>query len=420
MGPRMARSPGPRIFGAALALAFLMTACAPVLPGNRMLRDLDVAPPFPAFARLPTEAPTISSGTFGWPIMVFDPGVYADAEGYHLFFTTPFCRRDGTRSYSWDPAHPLDCDIIDALGSIAYAFSADRGRTWMFRRTPVVLPPTSGFDSAKIETAHVFRVGDTLYLTYSADGDRGGRKLPSRYQIGIAKLELRGRSVRDALMDPSQRFERRPTPWLSFDLTPGRFDNNVQEPSVVVRDGRIELYYIGLGLSLPEEPIDAPGQAIESVALGRAEYDLGLHLLSRSRAPLTDFVNLTEVRYFDGRYHMFASTLVGGEFHRDEEISYATSSDGLVWSPETVILSLRKRPGWDAWGMMAPTVAVEDDRVVLFYTAYEAARHRCFPVPKNGRFGMPVAGGSKCLFATLGRAVSLRRRLPSVPTSPPP
>jgi len=103
---------------------------------------------------------------------------------------------------------------------------------------------------------------------------------------------------------------------------------------------------------------------------------------------------------------------VGGEFHHREEITYATSGDGLNWTPQQVILSPGERPGWDNWGMMAPTVAAESDRVVLFYTAYEAARDPCFPVPPGGRFGRPVDGGAQCLFATLGRAVSARVAAP--------
>jgi predicted GH43/DUF377 family glycosyl hydrolase len=415
MRPIVSRGSSPRqhLVRALLAAGSFLLACAPLGPGpGDWVDDLAVAPQFPAFARAPVEMPAISSGRQGLPIMVFDPGVYADDEGYHLFYSTPFCRRRDLLAYTWDPASPASCNIVNALGSVAYAFSPDRGLTWEFRETPVVLPSGTGFDSAKIETPHVFRVGETLYLAYSADGDRAGEKFPSRYQIGLARLELGGRSVRDVLMDPAREFERSPRPLLPADPRPGRFDNNVQEPSIVVREGRIELFFIGLGLSLPEAQMDAPAQAIQSVALGRAELDLEMNLLSRSETPIMDAVNISEVKHFEGRYHLFASSLVSGEFHHGEEITYATSADGRNWTPQQVLLSPGERPGWDNWGLMAPTLVVESDRVVLFYTAYEAVPSPCFPVPRNGRFGRPVEGDAQCLFATLGRAISSRIAAP--------
>ena len=64
-------------------------------------------------------------------------------------------------------------------------------------------------------------------------------------------------------------------------------------------------------------------------------------------------------------------------------------------------------PGFDDWGVMAPTVAVEEDQVVMFYTAFGTERHACFPVAADGRFGRP-AGDGQCLFGTVGRAVSSR------------
>ena len=87
----------------------------------------------------------------------------------------------------------------------------------------------------------------------------------------------------------------------------------------------------------------------------------------------------------------------------------------MHWSTPRVILSPGAVPGFNDWGLMAPTAAVERDRLVLFYTAFGTAARGCFPVPPDGRFGLPVAGGSKCMFSTIARAVA---ELPS-PGSPP-
>jgi hypothetical protein len=297
--------------------------------------------------------------------------------------------------------------VDNSITSIAYAFSGDRGLTWEFRATPVILPGNSGFDASKIETAFPFRRGDTLYLTYSAEGERDGATFTLRYQIGLARLPLGGQSVRTALMDEGRQFERRATPLLPYDLRLGRFDNNVQEPSVVIGPDGIVLYYVGLGLLLPDESVEAPGQQIVSIGLGRAELDAGLNVTSRSSATLLDGVNITEVRYVDGAYHLFGTTPGTGEFHEGNRIEYSTSTDGVTWAARQVILQ-GAVPGFDAWGIMAPTVAVEPDQLVVFYTAFGLEERACFPVPADGRFGKPVRNGAACLYATVARSVAAR------------
>jgi predicted GH43/DUF377 family glycosyl hydrolase len=390
-----------------LSYAILLTLSACASGGVARIEPSPGLPVFPAFEREPAARPVISSGRAGLPVVAFDPGVFVDDEGYHLFYTTIFCRAKQYPSYSWDPANPAGCDIINSFGSIAYAFSSDLGLTWQFRRTPVVFPSDSGWDAAKIETASVFRLRDTLYLTYSADGRRGGRMLTSRYQIGLAMLPLEGRSVNAAMMDDSTRFARRRDPLLPYDLRAGRFDNNVQEPSVVIRPDGMYLFYVGLGLLLPEEPVEAAGQQIRSVGLGRAVLDDQLNVISRSESAILPDANITEIQYFDGEYHLFGTTSTAGEFHKGARLNHATSPDGVHWSALEPFLD-GGVAGVDDWGMMAPTVALARDRVVLFYTAYSTDPGNCFPVPPTGRFGRPVAGGTECLFPTVGRAVAAR------------
>jgi len=390
---------------AALAVTLSLGACA-TLPFAGL--PPAVAPSAPiALAREPGARPVVSSGRAGLPIMAFDPGIYVDAEGYHLFYTSLFCQTGDEWAFSWDPAAPAACNIGTTIGSIAYAFSADRGLTWEFRATPVILPADTGFDASKIETAQPFRRGDTLYLVYSAEGKRDGATFTLRYQIGLARLPLGGRSVRTALIDQGRRFEHRRQPLLPYDVRPGRFDNNVQEPSVVLGPDGLVLYYVGLGLRLPDQPVTAPGQQITSVGLGRAELAADFTVTSRSDATLLNGANITEIRYFDGAYHLFGTTAGRGEFHLGNRIEYATSTDGLGWTAPKVILE-GSVPGYDDWGIMAPTVVVEPDRLVVFYTAFGSEERACFPVPADGRFGRPVRDGAACLYATVGRAVAAR------------
>jgi hypothetical protein len=381
-------------------------ACGPVrldphtsLPGGPNLESFTLQP----------SGPVISGGRAGLPILPVDPNIYIDAEGYHLFYSSYFCWRDGRYVFSWDPAKPFDCNIEKVITSIAYAFSADRGLTWTFRQSPIVQPSATGFDSHRIETAFVFRIGDVLHLAYSGDGDFNGRRLTGRFQIGLARLVLGRQSVRAAVMDESRQFERRPTPLLPFDLRPGRFDHNVQEPSVTMGPDGLVLYYLGLGLRLPNEPIDAPGQNIEKVEVGRAVLDDQLTVISRSDMAVVLGVNMPEVRYFEGAYHLFGVTLKGGG-EKGEAINYATSADGVRWSRPRIILSPGGVPGFNDWGLVAPTAAMEAGGVVLFHSAMGAESRPCFPVPPQERFGVPWAGNTKCMFPTVARAVAPRPR----------
>lgn len=48
------------------------------------------------------------------------------------------------------------------------------------------------------------------------------------------------------------------------------YRNSVQEPSVVVCEDGFDLYFVGLELADPTQPIGAPGQGIRQIGVGRA------------------------------------------------------------------------------------------------------------------------------------------------------
>jgi len=365
----------------------------------------------------------VLAGGAGAPMFASDPAVYRDDEGYHLFHTNIFCKKDGAFYFSHDPANPDECPIAgEVVGTLAYAFSADRGLTWTYRETPLVLPDPEAFDGLLLETASVSRIGDKLVLVYSGQGLRDGQPFPQRYQIGLATLDLGGATVREALLVQSKSFVKRKEPLLPYDLREGRFDNNVQEPSVVIRDGVIELFYIGLGLKFPEELLSFPGQAITAVGLGKATLDENLAVVSRSETPIlggaggsvprTQVPNITEVHYFDNRYHVFSTITPEdeGDYHEDEKINYFTSPDLVDWSDGAVLLERNEASGaFDSWGVVAPTVAVEQDSLVMFYWAVEKRNNPCLPIPAGGRFGIDEdVGPSACIYSGIGRAVAPR------------
>ncbi len=362
------------------------------------------------FQRDPAGQPVISSGTAGWPIFPSDPAVLKDDEGYHLFFTTLFCKSGGSYYFSWDSHNLGACDITDVVAGIGYAFSIDRGYTWQFRSTPVVMPGPEDWQIGDIETPHAVVLGDTLYLFYSVWGARSGQPFQHRFQVGAATMRLNGGTIHQRLMVDLAMFEKLPDPLLPFNTTASAYDNNTQEPSVVVRDSMLEVFYIGVGFSLPDQHADATGQTITSVGMAKAVFDPSLNLISKSDGYILPNVNITEVKYIGGVYHLFSTTLEEGEFHLNEKINYFSSADGLSWSGPEVLLSPGGGGAFDNWGIMAPTVVIEEESIVLFYTGWGMEDHECFPepFPPDVRFGRPSDDNQKCIYGSVGRAVSPR------------
>jgi hypothetical protein len=98
----------------------------------------------------------------------------------------------------------------------------------------------------------------------------------------------------------------------------------------------------------------------------------------------------------------------GGEFHQNEKINVFQSPDGIRWSDPEILLT----PGapFDNWGLMAPTVVVEDSTLVMFYSGWSSENHPCFPEPfrSDVRFGYPTKD-DHCIYGSVGRAVAGRR-----------
>lgn len=365
------------------------------------------------FVKTPADAAVIASGWADSPIFMTDPAVYTDEEGLHLFYTAIFCEKGGNPYYAWNPADPMGCVLKSAGGAVGYAFSDDLGLTWTIRETPLVMPGPEEWDLEKIETPFVTRVGDTLYLFYCATGSRNGQPFALRYQIGAATLDLGSRSVKQAMLEDGAMMVKRPGPLVAYNLDEPAPDNNAQEPSAVFKDGVFELYFVGLGLSLPDQGIDTSAQQITSINFMRATFDPDLNPLEPPQQIDTErMVNITEVHYVDDLYYVFYTTAGPAdedEFHHGEIIGYATSQDGLTWDDAGIVIRPGPDESFDNWGVMAPTVSFQDDLTILFYSGWEMRDHPAFPVAPDGRFGMPISQ-DRTIHGNVGRAVSVTLR----------
>ena len=372
--------------------------------------------PFTKFKRIPKDKPVISSGSEGWPTFMSDPCVIKDEEGYHAFFTNLYFKKNGHYCISFDPQNQNEFAMHESLGTVAYAFSNDQGLTWTLRKAPCVMPGPEPWHDDDIETPFVLKDGDRLVLFYSALGSRNGKKFHFRYQIGAVTLELGGKSIRENLLDESVQFTQRSKPVLPYNTTFVHHDNNTQEPSVVLKDGNFELFYIGITLRKPDQQIPGvSGQGITKVALYEALLDRDLNLVWAADNALIDGANITEVHYRGGVYHVFSTRSPPwyanypgkaeglDNFHFDESITYYRSVDGKSWSNARTILKKGPESSFDNWGIMAPTVVFEKDQVVMFYTAWQIGNQTMTPLPPDGRYGLR-RGQKQTIWGTLGRA----------------
>ncbi|MHC4267845.1 MAG: glycoside hydrolase family protein [Planctomycetota bacterium] len=356
------------------------------------------------FIKVPDVA-VISAGQRKLPLIVSDPCVLKDDMGYHLFYTTPFCGKDSIYNYTWwNPISYFSCTTMDMTYSVGYAFSSDKGITWEFRPTPVILTGNSNWENRKIETPNVVKVEDKLYLFYCADGNS---ELIQRFQIGVASLYLGEKSIYDKLMIERTMFDRngRTTPLISKNPI-GFFDMNVQEPSVIYRNNSFEVYYVGLEL---KEDIPLNNETgldiLIDIGMGKAVFNKNLELISRTVEPILTGVNMIEMKYFNNIYCLFFTTSGNGEFHKNEKIAYSVSKDSEnSWSKPTVILTKSDANTFDNWGIMAPSVVFDEDKIYLFYTALGVKDISCFGESKT-RWGSPIDNNSKLGYMTLGRAI---------------
>ena len=368
-----------------------------------------------SFTKRPADNFVLGAGKANLPITCHDPAIFVDQDGYHLFFTSYFCKKNNTWFYSWDPANPGDCNINEAIQTIGYAFSNDKGFKWKIRETPLVELGQEDWTKDAIETASVIMKNDTLCLFYSASGMKNGILFSERYEIGIAKLALGSKTIKQSLLDDCDNFTKQTTPFIAYDTQTISIKNNVQEPSIILKENQFEFFYIGLKLNLPDKGFDQNGQGIISISLLRQKFDKDLNATGDAEiCQIPGNVNMTEVKFYDNKYYLFYTTTEPGNFHENEKIGYSSSTDGINWESGTIILQKDTNHVYENWGVMAPAVTIDKDSVYLFYTAWGTENHNCFPVPANGRFGLPLSP-NQCVFGTLGRAVASSNLISSVP-----
>ncbi|MCP4229786.1 MAG: hypothetical protein GY771_06520 [bacterium] len=246
-----------------------------------------------------------------------------------------------------------------AKTQIGYATSDD-GIEWTVQQLPAVPLGADGeWDDEDVETPFVVKVEGTYHMYYCARGEpEGGDWSPeATYRIGHATSP-------DGLTwtkDPNN-------PVLDVSgLESEDWDALVTaEPSVVYRNNRFELFYVGG---------DVEG-GIFILELGLATSTDGSNWTRYAGNPIlgntTDNIYAPFVLHNGAEYELWYT---GGPkadpYFPEGPFWYYTSYDGITWDiAETTALE-RGYPGeWDSDGIFGPTVLISDNEEKMWYSGY--------------------------------------------------
>lgn len=385
-----------------------------------LLLGLGLAAPAVWRPRLP-----VAAGLADRPLFFWDPFVYAEGGRFHWFFGSLFCRRGSRYELMWNPADPQACRLEDAIFALGYGLEAGDGK-WRFRRTPLFYPaPAGAWDDHYLETPSLLQAAGRFLLFYSA----WPKTRYKRYQIGVATLPAAA-GLAERLLDEGLHFTR----WSDKPLIPsgaGIGRENTQEPSVVRRGQRLEVFYLGLqaerrdGSRLREtDPLAEAQAAVRRIALGRRCFSLSLRPLDCGPQPAAlletrftpkglagDMINTPEVVWSGRDYLLFYTDLASGRgpYFQANRIAYRRSADAVHWSEPVMLVG--PEPGESDWGTASPTAALLGmsaghlDLMFGFtgwgrYAPVQAQPGACF----QGRFRTPLDPGHQaCVTSSLMR-----------------
>lgn len=250
----------------------------------------------------------------------------------------------------------------------------------------------SSWDSATLETPTVLY--DTaagkfrMWFAGSSQGrgeDEGQRFLT--FRIGYA--ESRDGVAWEKHDDPSSRDEARAESDWVLGPRDGRWpDLFVSDPTVLLEEGRFRMWFTGAGRDM--------------VAIGYAESRDGTHWEMRDEPVLPPdaaegYTNGPAVLRTEQGYEMWY-------YARDVKgILHATSTDGISWAKDGVVLPLGEDGRWDDSETSSPTVTIANGQYWLYYTGTNCpmaaedrlpGRAACDPHIAVGLATRPVAGNS--------------------------
>ena len=290
----------------------------------------------------------------------------------------PAYKLNGQNWYLW-------YDTVNGHYRLSDILGADGTASWLGNAATIVdgdFSPYSGtadgtpqaasdWDSEKIETPNVVKVGGTYHMYYSGfkTGDGSGR-----YQTGHA-TSTDGITWAKDPANPVLAYHDNPSQWMWY---------QVAEPGAVYspRDSKFYLYFttaIYRGASYDGTPF-----ALQQ-GIGVATSTDGSTFTFQGAALTQSATYAVEQRYVgystpfpiigtDGLFHLFydVASFVTDDDWRQVAIAHATSNDGLVFTEIETNIFVYNTGNWYSHEVRAPSVLEEDDLYKMWFAGNNA------------------------------------------------
>jgi predicted GH43/DUF377 family glycosyl hydrolase len=242
-------------------------------------------------------------------------------------------------------------DLSDERIRIFRATSTD-GMHWTRRATPVLVPTSGAWDATNVETPCVVKIPGnppTLAMYYAGASDTG---VAAQFSLGLARsadgIAWKKAGTRPILPRGAS----------------GEFDSySVLDPSVIVKDGRYSMWYVGIS----DQFQTAIGLATSRDGVTWRKKGVVLRLDGERRHPDDAGVTNPAVIWNGRSFDMFYS-LLGAEGVIAGPLFRAASLDGMHWTKNPVpVLEVGSGSHWTAKGVSSACALLEPGKISLWY-----------------------------------------------------
>jgi len=287
----------------------------------------------------------------------------------YILWNDPSVLREGRQFRMWlsgGDARNLKRIVVE----VYQAFSSD-GEKWDIDPNPVVRPSASGWDSLRIETPSVIKVGNTYHMYYTGFSEDTAKTGIS--QIGHATSPDGVKWIKDPLNPVLKGQSEDKLKWAY---------GGVGEPGIMYlpKEKRFYLYYTGMKYSN-----DGKNHGLMGILLATSED--GSHFspymdgADRKLIFFRNVPNATKKAWFgystpsavatsDGTIHLFATFVVapkGPTSTRHVVLAHGVSTDGVDFQVKEENMFEAGRGDWKDFQVRSPTVVEFDHRLHMWF-----------------------------------------------------
>jgi predicted GH43/DUF377 family glycosyl hydrolase len=164
-----------------------------------------------------------------------------------------------------------------------------------------------------------------------------------------------------------------PTILLGPRETKQGWENDLNRPCVVKKDGQYHMWYTGQRPGALPREVDGRSWIFYALSQDAVHWQrAGLEPVLTAEEPWEKVAVMNPHVLWDGQTGLFKMWYCGGEQYEPNAIGYATSPDGIHWTkyPSNPIFSADPRHTWEQHKVAGCQVVQKDNWYLLFYIGY--------------------------------------------------